>query len=366
MSPFVFIPLLFAVASMLRAAEPAPASPALLPAAIAPDQAWERVLAADKIASPSLSSNARPDDREAIARARQSLLRDRLAAAGLAREFAARFPGHSQAAAARWLEHQQLVAATRLGADSEFPRLEQLAAALLADPALPRHNRFEVRHQIVERSAMRLHSQGRATMFAEYEKGVRSLLRDFPERPEAYDFLLGVGFNVDGARGRQIASEILASNAGEVAKGGARKLLSELEPIGTRPEIRFTALDRRPVDLARLRGKVVLLDFWATWCGPCVAEMPQLKALYQKWNPRGLEIIGISLDSDRARLDTFVQREQIRWPQAFDGKSWDGPLPKKFNITSLPTLWLLDKKGVVREVNARPELAAFVEKLLAE
>jgi len=131
-------------------------------------------------------------------------------------------------------------------------------------------------------------------------------------------------------------------------------------------EINFVAMDGREVNLAQMRGKVVLVDFWATWCGPCVAETPVLKDAYEKFNSRGFEIIGISFDSDRATLEDFVKANGLTWPQYFDGKYWENDLGRRFGIHSIPTQWLVDRKGHLRDLRGRDDLTAKVEQLLAE
>ncbi len=132
-------------------------------------------------------------------------------------------------------------------------------------------------------------------------------------------------------------------------------------------DLKFTAVDGREVDLSKLRGKVVLIDFWATWCGPCVAELPNVKAAYAKYHDHGFEIIGISLDkaADRQKLIDFTTRENMPWPQYFDGKYWKNELAVKYGIQSIPSMFLLDQNGKVVSTNARGEkLEVEVKRLL--
>lgn len=148
--------------------------------------------------------------------------------------------------------------------------------------------------------------------------------------------------------------------------------------------IKFTAIDGRDVDLASLKGKVVLVDFWATWCGPCVAELPNIKDVYAKYHERGFEIIGITLEnaalkpSDSAEqveaklkkskdvLAEFVQRNRMEWPQYFDGKFWKGDLPTYFNLRGIPAMLLFDRDGKLASTFARgPNLEKEVKRLLS-
>jgi len=131
-------------------------------------------------------------------------------------------------------------------------------------------------------------------------------------------------------------------------------------PVG----IQFTAVDGRTVDLAKLRGKVVLIDFWATWCPPCRAEVPHVVEAYNQFHDKGFEVIGISLDQNKEALIEFTKKNGMSWPQYFDGKGWENEISRKNGIESIPAMWLIDKQGQVVSTNARDHLASKVENLL--
>jgi thiol-disulfide isomerase/thioredoxin len=135
--------------------------------------------------------------------------------------------------------------------------------------------------------------------------------------------------------------------------------------VNESPDIKFTAVDGREVDLAKLRGKVVLIDFWATWCGPCIAELPHVLEAYKKFHDQGFEIIGISFDQDKGALEKMISERGMTWPQYFDGKRWKNDFGVKYNIHGIPTMWLVDQQGRVVTTNARRDLAGQVEALLA-
>ncbi|MEM7698182.1 MAG: TlpA disulfide reductase family protein [Verrucomicrobiota bacterium] len=140
-----------------------------------------------------------------------------------------------------------------------------------------------------------------------------------------------------------------------------------LPGVGDKMEIAFTSTTGDDIDVAAMKDKVILIDFWATWCGPCIAEMPNVVAAYDKYHEEGFEVIGISLDDDEAKLNQFIADNEMPWPQYFDGKGWENEIAQRFGIGSIPATFLVGKDGTIVASNLRgPALEEAVEKALAD
>lgn len=140
------------------------------------------------------------------------------------------------------------------------------------------------------------------------------------------------------------------------AMEATKKIQQSLVPGAQFPDFSEKDLAGQPVSIGNLKGKVVLIDFWATWCGPCRAELPNVQAVYQKYHGRGFEVIGISLDQDRAKLDAFLKAKDMTWPQLFDGLGWGNKLAAKYGIQSIPATYLLDGQGKIIAKDLRGDL----------
>ena len=118
-------------------------------------------------------------------------------------------------------------------------------------------------------------------------------------------------------------------------------------------EISGDLLSGKAFDQKSLAGKVVLVDFWATWCGPCVAEIPNMLEQYEKYHAKGFEVVGISLDEDRKAVEGFVAENKIPWPIIYAGKGWQDPTAQFYGISGIPQLILIGRDGNVITLNAR-------------
>lgn len=117
--------------------------------------------------------------------------------------------------------------------------------------------------------------------------------------------------------------------------------------------------------LEDLRGRIVIIDFWATWCGPCVAELPNVKKAYEKYHEQGLEIVSISLDQSVDRCKSFIKNEKMEWMHVIEGGGWGTRLAKQYGIDSIPRMYVLDTEGVVVAADVRDEaLHAAIEKAI--
>ena len=126
--------------------------------------------------------------------------------------------------------------------------------------------------------------------------------------------------------------------------------------VGTKfPDFTEKDFAGKPVSVAQHKGKVVLIDFWATWCGPCVGEFPNVLKTYQKYHGKGFDIIGVSLDHDAGALTKFIKDHGVTWQQYFDGQGWKNKLARKYGVESIPATYLLDKNGIILAKDVRGE-----------
>jgi len=192
-------------------------------------------------------------------------------------------------------------------------------------------------------------------------------MKEFPNSPMPWQALFAIVNNTDSDTQKRLLDEIVASKvADEETIARAKGLLKAIGALGRPLELTYTAIDGRKVDVQKLKGKVVLVDFWATWCPPCMGELPHVVETYGKYHDKGFEIVGISLDKSKAALEGVLEKYKMTWPQYFDGQGWGNKFVIEYNISEVPTMWLVDKAGKLRTMKAREDLDKQIDDLLNE
>lgn len=260
-------------------------------------------------------------------------------------------------------------AATAIGNSADWRETAAAQAALCADPALPDRKRPDAE---LARVSFLLAQQERPDFTAADRQAATELARAFVQAYPWHKAVASVALPLgellaatdqDGAREAfTVAKHSPDPQTASRAESGLAVLPYRWQPL----DWKFTTFDGRPFDLAAWRGKVVVVDFWATWCPPCMQEVPELVALHRRYHERGVEVVGISLDDNAAALKAGLARKGITWPQYFDGGGWDNRISRKFGIASIPTMWVLDREGRVVTTKARAgSLEGYLRPLLA-
>ncbi len=144
----------------------------------------------------------------------------------------------------------------------------------------------------------------------------------------------------------------------------SQKSAAKIAPGEIAPNIVMNDPSGNPMSLESLRGKVVLIDFWASWCGPCRRENPNVVRTYQKYNPKGFEIFSVSFDQDGNKWKDAIQQDNLIWPyHVSDLAGWNSAAGKIYGVTSIPFTVLIDKEGKIISKGLR---GTSLEQKLAE
>jgi len=188
-------------------------------------------------------------------------------------------------------------------------------------------------------------------VFDDYEARIKELIAQSPDRPEPFVGLMELFEKCGAARSRRLLEENLSrTNLPAKIRVAYEQTKKTLDLIGMPVGLGFTALDGRPVRFEDLQGKVVIVDFWATWCGPCVRDLPKLQALYAKYQQAGLTVVGVSFDRERAKLDSFLKANVMPWRQIYPDAAEREVLAKKLGVTGgyLPMVFIIGRDGLLR------------------
>jgi thiol-disulfide isomerase/thioredoxin len=283
---------------------------------------------------------------------------------GGATEFQTRYPKDPRRWEARLIVLQY--GSMLQSASSEQPdpaKIESELKTVAAGADAPDDVKAEARINLIG-----LHASGQDTVSPDLEKEILAFLHDFPKDPDGAQLqkmrLKSLETTDPAAAGKLLDALLKDPNPAiaDMAKSEVQMRDLMKKPL----ELQFTAADGTKVDIQKLRGKVVLIDFWATWCAPCMEEVPNTVKLFKDYHAKGLEVIGISLDQDNGVMKGVTQSSGMTWPQYFDGKGWENAISSRYGITQIPTMWLVNKKGMVVDTSALDGLEDKVKKLLTE
>ncbi|MBX3342642.1 MAG: TlpA family protein disulfide reductase [Nitrospira sp.] len=248
--------------------------------------------------------------------------------------------------------------------------LEQVERQFLADPRLSARQRSTIRINQIERMS---DLRAKESLVRQVRGEIARIQKDLPPGDPGRNFrfsfeayLMEIAAWSEPEDARRLVAEIMRElPPGHLDFQAAKRLQGQLERVGQKLDLRFTDLSGETMDLADYLGKVVLLDFWATWCPPCVAGIPKVDSLWKTLRQEGLEVIGIGYDSDREVLERFLKRNELVWPQFFSEEGPDAPLVQSLGQPGPPAYWLVDRRGVLVDINAFNDLEQKVGRLLS-
>lgn len=174
-------------------------------------------------------------------------------------------------------------------------------------------------------------------------------------RIELGDYYMSIGQKQEAAK---LYQEVVNMNADSIMVGLALNTLHEMESLSVgqqAPHFEATTVSGERIALSELRGNVVLLEFWATWCGPCIPEIPHFKNVWSEFRGDDFQLIGISLDESTETLKEFIEAEDITWPQIQQEDGSFDEITQLYSVNGIPRTYLIDRKGTIAAKDFRKE-----------
>jgi thiol-disulfide isomerase/thioredoxin len=232
-------------------------------------------------------------------------------------------------------------------------QLEKESRDFVASHSLPGSLRAQITVHLIHQ---RLNNDGLITNESApiLERQIADYLQENPADPKKLSLQIARAnllYRVDAQRAKTFLEELTRDPDPQLAQA-ARMRLAKAELLGKPLDLHFTATDGSVIDLARLRGKVVLIDFWASWCPDCVRELPEVQKLAQNYRASDLVILGISLDRDRQAMVNFLSKKGIGWPIYYDGRGWNNAYAVQYGVRQIPEIWIINKDGIVETTSA--------------
>ena len=247
------------------------------------------------------------------------------------------------------------------GEGADLPAMEKTLKEIADAPDASVTSRQKARQALL---GIHLQGLGESGLTPALDSEIGAYEKDFPDDPDGGQFVAlrmhFLGENPTPEQTMELLTRLSKSPNAATAKTAQAQISLRTDPL----DLKFTATDGREVDLVKLRGKVVLVDFWATWCVPCVQEVPDVVAAFKKYHDKGFEIVGISLDKEKEPLEKFTKAKDMTWPQYFDGKFWQNDFARRFGIDTIPAMWLVGTDGKIASFNPREDLDGSIAKLL--
>jgi thiol-disulfide isomerase/thioredoxin len=220
---------------------------------------------------------------------------------------------------------------------SLLDQLENETRSFMASHSLPESLRQQMTARLIHQ---RLNNDGLLTNESalHLERQIADYLKGNPADPKKVSLQMARAnllYRIDPQSARSFLDELVRDPDQALAQA-AQARLAKAALQGKPLDLHFTATNGTTIDLAQFRGKVVLIDFWASWCPDCVRELPEIQKLDQTYRTSGLVILGVSLDRDRQAMANFLIKKGISWPIYFDGKGWNSTYAVQYSVRQIP------------------------------